>query len=66
MINPISRSHRADTSPCTLALFVVFGFLTGLLGIAYNRLILGLLDIVARLDKIPRLSSAQRSAPSSA
>ena len=36
-----------------LPLFVVFGILTGLLGIAYNRLILGLLDIVARLDKIP-------------
>ncbi|CAJ0557592.1 unnamed protein product, partial [Mesorhabditis spiculigera] len=36
-----------------LPLFVVFGILTGLLGIAYNRLILGLLDAVARLDRIP-------------
>ena len=36
-----------------LPLFVVFGILTGLLGIAYNRLILGLLDVVARLDRIP-------------
>lgn len=36
-----------------LPLFVVFGLLTGLLGIAYNRLILGLLDLVARLHRIP-------------
>lgn len=36
-----------------LPLFVVFGLLTGILGIAYNRLILGMLDRVARLRRIP-------------
>lgn len=36
-----------------LPLFVVFGLLTGLLGIAYNRMILGMLDLVASLHRIP-------------
>ncbi|OYD67192.1 ClC family H(+)/Cl(-) exchange transporter [Rhodococcus sp. OK302] len=36
-----------------LPLFVVFGLLTGLLGIAYNRMILGMLNAVARLRRIP-------------
>lgn len=36
-----------------LPLFVVFGLLTGILGIFYNRLILGMLDLVARHRRIP-------------
>lgn len=36
-----------------LPLFVVFGLLTGLLGILYNRLILGMLELVARQRRIP-------------
>ncbi|MDI9913895.1 ClC family H(+)/Cl(-) exchange transporter [Rhodococcus sp. IEGM 1379] len=36
-----------------LPLFVVFGLLTGLLGICYNHMILGMLNAVARLRRIP-------------
>lgn len=36
-----------------LPVFVVFGLLTGLLGIFYNRVILGLLDLVGRVSAIP-------------
>jgi CIC family chloride channel protein len=41
-----------------LPLFVVFGLLTGLLGIAYNRLVLGLLDGVKRIPRVPTVGKA--------
>ena len=34
-------------------LFVVFGLLTGLLGVFYNRIVLGFLELAARLHRIP-------------
>lgn len=41
-----------------LPVFVVFGLLTGLLGAAYNRLILSLLDHVAAVQRIPTVAKA--------
>lgn len=41
-----------------LPLFVVFGLLTGLLGVLYNRLVLGLLDKVKGLRRIPTVAKA--------
>ncbi|MBA4021606.1 MAG: ClC family H(+)/Cl(-) exchange transporter [Gordonia sp.] len=41
-----------------LPVFVVFGLLTGLLGIFYNRVILGLLDLVGRVSRVPAFVKA--------
>jgi CIC family chloride channel protein len=41
-----------------LPLFVAFGLLTGCLGVAYNRLVLGFLDRVKRVPRIPPVGKA--------
>ena len=41
-----------------LPLFVVFGLLTGCLGVAYNRLVLGFLDGVKRIPRVPAVGKA--------
>jgi len=41
-----------------LPLFVVFGLLTGCLGVAYNRLVLGFLDRVKRVPRVPAVGKA--------
>lgn len=41
-----------------LPLFVVFGLLTGCLGVAYNRLVLGFLDRVKQVPRIPTVGKA--------
>lgn len=41
-----------------LPLFVVFGVLTGCLGVLYNRLVLALLDLVAAVSRIPPVLKA--------
>lgn len=45
-------------SVALLPVFVVFGLLTGLLGIFYNRLILGLLELVSRVGSVPGFAKA--------
>lgn len=43
-----------DAPPVALLpVFVVFGLLTGLLGMLYNRLVLGFLELTTRLHRIP-------------
>jgi chloride channel protein, CIC family len=51
---------EALTSPALgwLPVFVVFGLLTGLLGVVYNRLVLGFLDRVKALPRIPAVAKA--------
>ncbi|MGU3499545.1 ClC family H(+)/Cl(-) exchange transporter [Mycobacterium sp. C31M] len=41
-----------------LPLFVVFGLLTGLAGVLYNRLVLGFLDGAARVSRVPPVAKA--------
>ncbi|MET0475340.1 MAG: ClC family H(+)/Cl(-) exchange transporter [Mycobacterium sp.] len=41
-----------------IPLFVAFGLLTGLLGVVYNRLVLGFLDRVKRVPRIPAVAKA--------
>ncbi|ORM30249.1 ClC family H(+)/Cl(-) exchange transporter [Williamsia sp. 1135] len=41
-----------------LPVFVVFGLLTGVLGIFYNRVIMGLLDLVGRVRHVPAFVKA--------
>jgi CIC family chloride channel protein len=48
----------ASPSLSWLPLFVVFGLLTGCLGVAYNRLVLGFLDHVKRVPRVPAVAKA--------
>lgn len=41
-----------------LPLFIVFGLLTGVLGVLYNRLVLGFLDGAARISRVPAVARA--------
>ncbi|WP_207842938.1 ClC family H(+)/Cl(-) exchange transporter [Williamsia soli] len=41
-----------------LPVFVVFGLLTGVLGIFYNRVIMGLLELVGRVRRVPAFVKA--------
>jgi chloride channel protein, CIC family len=51
---------EAFSSPALayLPLFLVFGLLTGCLGVAYNRLVLGFLDGVKRIPRVPAVGKA--------
>jgi CIC family chloride channel protein len=48
----------ASPSLAWLPLFIVFGLLTGCLGVLYNRLVLGVLDRVKSLPRIPTVAKA--------
>ena len=53
--HPDFRVVDVDSPSITLLpVFVVFGILTGALGVVYNKLILGSLDLVARFPTVPR------------
>jgi len=53
--HPDFRVVDVDSPSITLLpVFVVFGLLTGVLGVVYNKLILGSLDLVARFPTVPR------------
>jgi chloride channel protein, CIC family len=45
-------------SVALLPLFVVFGLLTGCLGAIYNRLVLGFLDVVGAVRRVPKVLKA--------
>ncbi|CAM2781821.1 chloride channel protein [Prescottella defluvii] len=51
---------RLTESPsvAVLPLFVVFGLLTGLLGVLYNRLVIGFLDLAEALRRVPPVARA--------
>lgn len=50
--------HIAEPGLAWLPLFVVFGLLTGCLGAVYNRLVLGFLDRVNAVRRVPTVAKA--------
>ena len=51
-------SGVATPALALLPAFAVFGLLTGLLGVAYNRLVVGLLSAVQHLSRVPPIVTA--------
>jgi CIC family chloride channel protein len=50
--------HLMSPALSLLPLFIVFGLLTGCLGALYNRLVLGFLDHIRRIPRIPTVAKA--------